>query len=281
MKEHEVDHINKVGKQMRKTPIKTAPAPRQRVKRTECHLINDPHVLTFTGKHFDAKWDGEFVLYKGKHLEISYRTKRFGSYTSNIKFKVNLYGQIIDSVAFDIHNLLIDGRSHTLRDGKKELSLGGSITCAGSKVTISTNDGEEVDFISGGSYFNSYVRSDVPHVEGLCTGQRVNSKEFAHPQKQVQGKEFDVKSCVKKELFEHQCSKKRFESPIFKKLCIWFMLWNFFKIWDKNCKTNDKTTKKKVLHRQEVRRNIFIKEKKKNEERRKEERKRYEEKKKE
>jgi len=221
-------------------------------------LINDPHVLTFTGKYFDAQWDGEFVLYKGKHLEISYRTKRFGSFTSNIKFKVHLYGQVIDSVAFDIHNLLIDGRSHTLKDGKKELSLGGSITCAGTKVTFSTNDGEEVDFISGGWYFNSYVRSDVPHVDGLCTGKRVNSKDFAHPQKQVQGEKFDLKNCAKKELFEHKCSKKGLKAQFLKNcvfdLCSGISLRSETRIARQSRKQQKKSftqikTKKKYFHK--------------------------------
>jgi len=181
----------------------------QRVKgRPQCHLINDPHAFDFNRKYFDAQWDGEFVLYKGLHLEASYRTKRFGTFTSNIKWKVHLYGQIIESLAFDVHKIIINDNPVTLHEGVKNLRDGGFIKVAGTTITISTGDGESVDFVSGGWFFNSFVTSDAPHVSGLCSGQRVNSHDFAHPQQQRQGHEFKVKSCESEKYFEHQCKQK-------------------------------------------------------------------------
>jgi len=169
----------------------------RRVTRITCSLYADPHVHGFNNKNYDAQTEGDWVLYKGENLSANYRGKRNGGWVAAIKFGVRLFGNRIYSVGFKFDTLKINGHIKRIKEGINKISKRGSIIKAGNKITFSTNDGEEVDFITFGSFFNVYVRSNVEKVSGICSQQFIKSKFFKHIH---QGKiiKFRHKKCPKK-----------------------------------------------------------------------------------
>jgi hypothetical protein len=147
------------------------------VKRVTCDLYADPHARSFDGKYFEAQTEGEWCLHKGQTLIVDFRGKKFGSWVGVVDWIVNVKGDIVRNTGFS--GVTVNGAAAQLPSGKKfELPNGGSILHAGNKVTISSESGEEVDFISFGSFFNAYVRSNLAHVSGLCSHQFVKSHAF-------------------------------------------------------------------------------------------------------
>jgi len=106
-----------------------------------------------------------------------------GSWTGAVKFAVKLRRFKIYSVGFSFSALNVNGHIKQIKNGITKLSKRAVIKRNGSKITFSTNDGEEVDFVSFGSFFNVYVRSNVEVVSGICSHQFTKSKMFSHPKK--------------------------------------------------------------------------------------------------
>jgi len=153
----------------------------KRVHRVQCQLYADPHVYAFNTHRFDAQVEGDWVIYRGLYLSAHYRGKRFGSWVGPVKYGIRLYGQRIASRGFG-NTVNIDGQNTNLNQGINRLPKGGYINVQGAKTTYSTEDGEEIDFVSGGTYYNVFVRSNVPNVSGLCSQQFVKSNFFSSPE---------------------------------------------------------------------------------------------------
>jgi len=47
-------------------------------------------------------------------------------------------------------------------------------------ITFSTNDGEEVEWVSYGKFFNAYVRSNIEKISGICSEEFIRSRFFHH-----------------------------------------------------------------------------------------------------
>jgi len=105
-----------------------------------------------------------------------------GVWVGVIKFGVKVYHHKVFSVGFGLDKLIIDGREHSIPNGKTEIGKRGFVFRNGNKVTFSTGNGEEVDFISYGYFYNAYTRSTVPKVTGLCSQEFVKSHFFNHEQ---------------------------------------------------------------------------------------------------
>jgi len=176
----------------------------QRVHRIACSLYADPHVHGFNKKNFDAQTVGDWVLYRGMNLAAHYRGKRFGSWVGPIKFGVRLFHHKIYSIGFSQSSLRIDGKVVNIPHGELKLNGGGIIRRAGTKLTFSTDNGEDVDFIAFGFFFNAYVRSSVRHITGICSQKFVRSHFFRHS---IEGRKVIIKRrvCKRRKLFKKQC----------------------------------------------------------------------------
>jgi len=183
-------------------------APRRRVKRDQCQVYADPHVHGFTGRNFNAQVDGDWVLYRGLHLSVHYRGKRFGSWVGQVQWGAYLFGQRISSRGFDVSSVNIDGQDIKLSNGRNKLPQGGWLDLAGTKITLGTGDGEECDFVSFGWFFNSYVRSDVEVVGGICQQQFIHSKFFSSP---IRGRIRSIheRLCDRRDEHERTCRRNR------------------------------------------------------------------------
>jgi len=170
-----------VHKQVKKpkTPVKKV----KPLKRVACDLYADPHAKSFDGKLFEAQTVGDWVLYSGPKLKVSYRGKSFGRWVGVIGWIVDVSGDIVKgSLAGGVVVITVNGEAVKLAPGTPlKLGNGGSLTQLGSKFNINSNDGEDCDFISYGTFFNAYVRSDKPEVTGLCSHQFITSTAFGHP----------------------------------------------------------------------------------------------------
>jgi hypothetical protein len=195
---HEKKKVFKVSKRILK---------HLRVKRITCELYADPHVHGFNKKYFNAQTVGDWVLYKGKHLSAHYRGKSFGVWVGPIKFGVKLFNYKIYSIGFNFDTIKVNGRVKKLLNGVNILKHGGLITKNGNKITFSTNDGEEVDWVSYGSFFNAYVRSNIPKISGLCSEQFVHSHFFKHYHKGHR-KHFAKKVCHRRKFHVETCKKR-------------------------------------------------------------------------
>jgi len=180
--------------------------PFRRVHRITCSLYADPHVHGFNKKYFEAQTEGDWVLYRGNNLSAHYRGKRFGGWVGPIKFGVRLFQHRIYSIGFTFDKLLINGRTVTIPNGELKLR-GGIIRRNANKITFSTNDGEEVDFVTFGWFFNAYVRSNVPKITGICSQKFVKSHFFKHT---VRAKidHFKKRTCRRRRIFKKMCHKK-------------------------------------------------------------------------
>jgi len=140
-------------------------------------LYADPHARSFDGKYFEAQTAGKYLLHKGPTLTVDYIGKSMGSWVGVVEWIVNVKGDVVRNTGFS--GVTVNGNAAQLPSGKKfALPNGGSILHAGNKVTISSESGEEVDFVSFGTFFNAYVRSNLAGVSGLCSHQFVKSKKF-------------------------------------------------------------------------------------------------------
>jgi len=198
--EEKIININKEEKELKKIVIK-------RVSRITCSLYADPHVHGFNNRYYNAQTVGDWVLYRGVHLSAHYRGVKMGSWVGAVKFGVRLYGDRITSNDLTFNSIRINGEVQTLTNGVRKISRKGSVIKAGNKLTFSTNDGEEVDFITFGSFMNVYVRSNVDTVHGICSQQFIKSKFFKHSQK---GKivEIETEKCPNREKYTISCKKR-------------------------------------------------------------------------
>jgi len=76
-------------------------------------------------------------------------------------------------------------------NGTTKLGLGSIIRSGNNKITFSTNNGEEVDLLAYGYFFNAYVRTNSLKVSGICSQQYIKSKFFKHPE---HAKEIKIKN---------------------------------------------------------------------------------------
>jgi len=179
----------------------------KRVHRVQCQLYADPHVYGFNQHSFNAQVEGDWVIYKGLYLSAHYRGKKFGSWVGPVKYGIRIFGQRISSRGFG-NVVNIDGNNVNLHAGINHLPKGGIITVANGKTTYSTQDGEEIDFVSGGSYYNVFVRSNVPNVSGLCSQQFVRSNFFSNPSMGQIDHINTTRHCERKEHFKGVCERK-------------------------------------------------------------------------
>jgi hypothetical protein len=123
-----------------------------------------------------------------------------------IKFAVRLFSDKIYSVGFNFNSLIINGKTRVINNGVTRLSRKGTIVRNGNKITFSTNEGEEVDFITFGSFFNAYVRTNVRHVKGVCAQQFLRSHSF---RTEHRGKIVKIrrKLCPKKMVYSQRCRR--------------------------------------------------------------------------
>jgi len=103
-----------------------------------------------------------------------------GSWVGAIKFGVRLYADRITSTDLSFNSIIVNGQSRNLPNGVTRISRRGIVTKAGNKLTFSSGDGEEVDFISFGTFMNVYVRSNVEKIGGVCSQQFLKSHFFNH-----------------------------------------------------------------------------------------------------
>jgi len=178
----------------------------KRVKRGDCQLYADPHAKAFSGKHFEAQVEGDWVLYKGFNLNLYYRGKRFGGWVGQIQWGAKVFGVSVISRGFNVAHVTVDGQDRTLKQGRNRLPRGGSLVVAGNKITVTTNDGEEGDFISFNSFFNAFVRSNVPQVSGMCSQQFTRTNFFpGHKHGHVDN--FHVPNCPNMARFRQSCQR--------------------------------------------------------------------------
>jgi len=164
-----------------KTENKKKPKPIVPIKRVTCDLYADPHARSFDGKYFEAQTVGDWVLHRGPTIRAHYRGKSFGRWVGVVEWIVKVRGDVVRNVGFT--GVTVNGEAVTLVNGQAfNLPNGGSVTKTGNKFNINSNRGEDVDFVSFGSFFNAYVRSTLPDVSGLCSHQFVKSVAFGHPQ---------------------------------------------------------------------------------------------------
>jgi len=160
-------------KTTKKTPkhpvIKVEPARPTR----QCSLVADPHAQALDGSRFDAQTVGDWVLYQGTHLRVSYSGKSMGKWVGAVKWVTKIDENVIRSVGFN--KVLVNGKLISIvKGGKITFKEGSWIKMSGNKVTIGTV-GEEVDFYAYGYFFNQYIRSNVDSKKNfryLCSSIR-------------------------------------------------------------------------------------------------------------
>jgi len=150
--------------------------PHRLVKRSVCSAEGDPHFGYFSGKRGDFQGVGDFVLYKGRELEVHYRGHNYLNTKAQIQvlFGARVRGDVVITTGFDLSKLRINGHHRTIGEGKTDLPDGGYLLKAGNKLTVHANKFEEVDCVSVGFYFNTYVRSSEEHVGGVCAQQYIH-----------------------------------------------------------------------------------------------------------
>jgi len=107
------------------------------IKRTTlrvCNIFADPHVTPFSGATYNAQVMGDWVAYGGYKLEAHYRGKSFGSWVGINVFGVTLCGHRIQSVGFNVNELIIDGKRESI--GAKKRVGCGHITKSGTSLTF-------------------------------------------------------------------------------------------------------------------------------------------------
>jgi len=207
MKERIVKKILRHTKRIKKTKvhIKKSLIKDMRVNRQTCQLYADPHVHGFSGKNYNAQTVGDWVLYKGKNLSAHYRGKSMGVWVGAIKFGIHLFHHYkIYTIGFKFDKLLINDKVKKIIEGTTNLKHGGAIIKKNNIVYFSTDDGEEVELVSFGSYFNAYVKSNTRHVSGLCSDQFVHSHFFKNYH-QAHKVKFEKKHCERKEEHRRTC----------------------------------------------------------------------------
>jgi len=163
-----------------------------------------------------------------------------------VQWIVEVKGDIVRNVGFN--KVSVNGELQTLVSGKTiTLPKGGALTQSGSKFHVNSNEGEDCDFISFGSFYNAYVRSNAPKVTGLCSHQFVRSEAFGHPQKGHVLPKPKI-HCHNKGKHVQECNKRGLKGT--EKLnCVFDLCAKFPKnLEDKMIKYNKKENKK-VIHR--------------------------------
>jgi len=190
-----------------------------KIKRITCEIYADPHVHGFNQKYFNAQTVGDWVIYRGENLSAHYRGKSFGSWVGIVKYGVKLFDAKIYSVAFNLNKLIINGEERNIPNGITKLSNGGIIQKNGNKLTFSSGRGEDVDFVSYGWFYNTYVRSDVPKISGLCSQEFVHSHFFNHYEK-AHRIEIKKEHCPKKMENKQRCLAAGINKPEKVRFCV-------------------------------------------------------------
>jgi len=183
------------------------PPPPPRRTRT-CYLVADPHASSFDGARFDAQTVGDWVFYKGPHLEASYRGKSMGRWVGAVQWVVRVHHNLIKSIGFN--QVSINGHVHNIaKAGTKNLNAGTQVVMTGNRVTISSK-GEAVDFYAYGYYFNLYARSDkrADRISGICAHQMLHSGDFGTV-KRPKIVHFPHRHCAKKAHYTRVCQRRK------------------------------------------------------------------------
>jgi hypothetical protein len=169
-----------------------------------CSLFADPHVVGSNKRHFEAQTVGDWELYNGENLSVHYRGIQMRGWVASVKFGVRLFNDKIYSTDLGFNSLKINGQVRPIQNGRTQISNEGVVIKNGNKLTFSTNQGEEVDFISFGSFFNAYIRTNVKSATGICSQQFNRSYFFGHPQK---GKivKINTNNCANRAVFRRHC----------------------------------------------------------------------------
>jgi len=222
----------------------------RRVNRVQCQLFADPHVYGFNKKNFEAQTEGDWLLYRGLNLAAHYRGKRFGGWVGPVNYGIRIFGQRIASRGINANIVNIDGINKNLPQGKTRLPRGGFINVAGSKITFGTEDGEEVDFVAHGSYFNAYVRSNVPNVAGICSQQFIRSTFFRNP---VVGQVDNIKvgRCPRRAHFRKVCERAGLRGVRLHE-CVFDRCHGFTRKQERRLIREQKREKKKLDYQEEI-----------------------------
>jgi hypothetical protein len=172
------------------------------IRKVTCDIYADPHVKDFDGKYFNAQTAGDWVLHNGPTIKIAYRGEKHGAWVGISEWIVRIKDDVIRNTGF--RAFTVNGVAAA---GTVQLKSGGTVTQAGNKINVNSNEGEDVDFISGGFYFNAYVRSNLYKATGLCSHQFIRSKAFGHPEVH-RIKEAPRLECERKERHMGTCAMK-------------------------------------------------------------------------
>jgi len=106
-------------KHPKKPKHKHHPQPPVEVRRNivTCTLYADPHVQGFSRKFYDAQTEGDWVLYRGRHLSAHYRGRRFGAWVGPVKFGVKLKRNRIYTTGFKLERLELNGKIINIKNG--------------------------------------------------------------------------------------------------------------------------------------------------------------------
>jgi len=171
---------NKDKKKFKKIVVRKTAKP----KKVACFIYADPHVRDKYGRHFEAQTVGDWAITISETFKAYYRGKSMGRWVAVVDWIVKTNGVTIRHSGFG--GVAVDGGKIQLLNGKPfALPTGGSIIKKGNMVTIKSGDGEEIDFISYGKFYNVYVRSNKKGTKGLCNKQFLKTKVFPHPRKGV------------------------------------------------------------------------------------------------
>jgi len=125
------------------------------------------------------------------------------------------------------------------------LPSGGWIVKSNNKFTINSNQGEEVEFVAFGYFFNAYVRSNRKGISGLCTGEFKASHEFNHPRK-VHDVKVGNGKCIGRERHVATCAGKGLKGAALN-MCVFDLCANFPKALEKQILKMNKAEGKKPM----------------------------------
>jgi len=239
-KPHPRRTIDKIKKAFKPKEKKLPP-----LKRVTCDLFADPHARSFNGVGFEAQTEGDWLLHEGPTLRAHYRGKRFGSWVGVTDWIVQTRGVSIRNKGFT--GVTVDGKDVALAAGKPlKLEGGAIITQTGNKFNINSGNGEDVDFVAFGYFFNAYVRSSRRKVRGLCSHQFIKSHAFNHPKEGKIVRRARV-NCANKKAHVKTCKAKGLVKT-FLRNCVFDLCARFpRKLERKVLKWNKKENKKKPL----------------------------------
>jgi len=131
------------------------------------------------------------------------------------------------------------------------------------KLPFSTLNGEEIDLIAYGYFFNAYVRTNAVKVDGICAQKFVKSFFFKHPHKGKVVKEHShrfLKKCIRRHEYERQCARLRqFKTKKAKQNCVFDRCAGLKKNIEKQIIKDNNKEKKSLCKNLQEKKNLMIK----------------------